>query len=434
MNSSALYLSLVATLVAPVLFGAEPPPEKVVVQPSAWRPYKDAKEILFYDSFERTLPYVKEGKITTEEPVPPGGHALKMDAHDDHSITAKFDLTATQLKIPSGFNPSQTFVQFNVYCEDAGEIKIKFLFKGGDIEHSQPVPKAKTWGLVTLKIADARNKAVRAETDQLFTAMEIIITPPKTRKTAPKGYVDGLVFTYGANPNDVRPHLMAVEKKRTDMERNIEKDGFVFSMPIHDFLARQIKPLKSRVKAKSVLVAGPTPELTQAWVKQLAAAAQQVKETSYVFTAAVEPGSEEKPIGGLADARLLLSYNLQKETEQKGPELLLLIVGAEDAVGAGRPSESVHVILERALATGTVPVVVLPAPATADEKDKVAEFTRVTGGYAQQWGIPMLEAASVSKNDKGAFDPALTGPKTFDKLVLKAMTALKHVHDNMAKE
>jgi hypothetical protein len=194
-------------------------------------------------------------------------------------------------------------------------------------------------------------------------------------------------------------------------------------------LKTMLKPFKTRVKSKTAVVAGPTPELTQAWAKSLALAAPKVRE-SWTFRAADSPEQGVNPIGSLADMRTLLPYNLVNE-----PEMAVLIVSADEAVGPGRPADSLKVISDRALAAGTIPIVCVPAPVNTDPKvkEKLDAFIKSVAGMCAQLGVPMVNLAVPPKNAKGEPDPK-AGAEPMDKGALLVMNAIKHVHDNLAKD
>ncbi|HLX61778.1 MAG TPA: hypothetical protein VKX17_10895 [Planctomycetota bacterium] len=456
MKSFTVWFTLAACLAAVSPRAAEPDKnntkDKETIQPSTWRPFKELPEVLYYEGFERNVVGYEHGKVVSEDPLPRNGHGWKLESNKDEAFVF-LKLEKTPVKIPQGFNPAQIYIQFSLYTEEAGTVAMKFIHANGDYSREVPVPKIKTWTSIMMKLADARNKDAHPEIDHLLKDFEIHVKPMKNHKDQPKAYIDDVVFTYNVKPDDLRPRLLLAEKKRLDMERMAERDGYVYSMPLNDFLKTSLKAAKVRVKAKHVVVMGATPELTKTW----AGVMTKLKENGYVFEAAEEPGA--KPVGGMDDMRLLLPYALQKE-----PEMALLFVGPDEVLAPGRPADKLRVIIQRTLEAGVVPVVCVPAPekkepekaeppkadAPKAEKDKFekdkqerekqekerqekfAAFAKSAEELCTQYGAPMVDASFLWRNAKGEIDPAKAPNATPEKLALLAMTALKHVHDSLA--
>ncbi len=423
-----------ASVTATVLCAGEPtpPPDKpekpAVVLPMTWRPLKELQDVLFYESFEHPTSAAEHGKVAAEDPVPPGGHAWKCETNTGESFMF-LHVSNTPLRIPQGMNPSQIYIQASVYSDEPGTVTIQCVHQKGDYSRDVSVPKVKGWGTVMVKLSELRNKTALPEIDQVLKDIVFHVKPHKGKKEIPKAWIDDILVTYNTSPVDILSHVLQAEKRRLDMEKQFVRDGFTYTMAVNELLKAAVKPFKAHIKPKHVLVYGPSPDQTQVWIKQLVATATKMKETTFVFEAAEEPSASASTIGGLADMRTLLPYNLQKE-----PEFVLLIAGPEDAMGPGRPSEILRVACERSVDAGTVPIVCVPGPAKTDDKDKLGIFAENIRGQCAQLGVPLVDGGFAVKNAKGEFDATKTGPQAFEKTVQLVMTAIKHAHDSMKEQ
>lgn len=439
MNDVQVWEWVIALVCAFAALGGETPekpPEKVVPVQQVYRPFKELRDVLFYESFEHGLTYTDPnagGKLTTNDQILPGGHFLALQAmnNNEHMVWARFDLTKTQLRVPNGFKPAELTVQLSAYADEPCEVTLKFLHAKGGFEKKETGPKVKTWSPVSMKLTEVRQDKKPPETDVLFTWLEVFFKPPKSAKKEPTVYIDDIIVTANnVKPEDVRPRLTIADKKRSEMERFLDRDGFTYSQQLNDYLKEQFKAQKvARKGQKNVLVAAATPEETQTWTKSLPGMVTKLKDSGYKFSAAHEADSESAAIGGVSDLRVLMPYNLQKETE-----LALVVLSIDEAMGPERPADKVRVILERALAVGTIPIVVIPAPEKEDQVQKLAEFSTQMQGVCQKLGVPYVDAKKLAANAKGEFDPKAITPVAQDKLMLLVMTALKHCHDSMAKD
>ncbi|MEI6231433.1 MAG: hypothetical protein WCT04_00155 [Planctomycetota bacterium] len=430
MKTTSLIL-LIALLVAATLPAGEPAPEKVVLQPSTWRPYKEVPDVLYFESFERLTAAVEKGKIVSDEPSPLGGHTWKLDTANNESVMI-FHVFQTPLKLPHGLNPNSIFIQFSIYADEPGTITVRAVHQKGDYAKEFPIPKAKTWGVISLKLSDLQNKDKDKGpplAEHVIKDLEIHVKPAPKKKEIPKAWVDDILITLNSNPSDVRPRVLFAEKKRIDMERQLERDGFTYTMAVNDFLKTSMKPFKAHIKTKRVLVVGPNSAQTPIWRDQLKTAAPKLKETTYNFDVGDDPLKPDAPIGGLEDMRTLLLYNLQKD-----PEFVVLSIGLEEALGPGRPSETLRVAALRALESGTVPIICLPAQSKPEEKDKLALFVKSVESMCATLGVPLVDTNFVTKNAKGEFDAAKAGPQVIEKTMTLTMTAIKHIRDSMSKE
>lgn len=428
-------LLAVALLSSQLLCAGEPtpPPDKpekpekpAVVLPMTWRPIKELQDVLFYESFEHPTSAAEHGKVVAEDPAPPGGHIWKCETNTGESYMF-LHVSNTPLRIPQGMAPAQIYISASVYADEGGTLTIKCVHQKGDYFRDVAIPKVKAWATVTVKLSDLKNKAAIPEIDHVIKEIEIHFKPHKNAKAIPKGWVDDILVTYNTPPADLLPRVMQAERRRLDMEKQFVRDGFTYTMAVNELLKTAVKPFKGHIKPKHVLVVGNSPDQTQAWVKQLIIAAGKLKETSFVFEAAEEPSASASVIGGLADMRMLLPYNLLKD-----PEFVLLIAGPEDAMGPGRPSEILRVAAERAMDAGIVPIVCIPGATSPEAKgDKIANFAETMKSQCAQFGVPLVDGGYAAKNAKGEFDATKVGPQAFEKTVLLAMTAIKHAHDNM---
>lgn len=433
LKGSALAMLLSAVFTACAGEPAKPDKEKTekpAFKPNPWRPYKDVPDVLFFETFETQPAWIKEGKIAEDPTAPSGKNVLKLDSGKDSAIM-KGQFIATQLKFPSGLQPKDISISFAINSDEAGQVVVKFLYTSAtsksDYQDTTPVPKVKTWGVVTMKLSDMiKDKKRAAEPDQIISDIEISVKPPKNHKgDAPKVMIDDFIITVNGRPEDLKPRVMQAEKKRLDMEKRVERDGYAYSMSANDFLKDLLKPFKGKKTAKSVLVFGGSPAETESWVKSLSAA-PKAKESGFAFSAAASPESGTEAIGGLADLRMLIQYNLAKNTE-----LALFIIGMTDANGPGRPAENIRVAIERALAMGTVPVVVVPAPENSGQAAKAGAFAKAMAERCTQLGVPCIDASFLQAKDaKGVVTVA---PVPAEKVAALTMTALKHLHDSLEK-
>jgi len=417
--------------IAQVLSAGEPAavvPEKPIAPagPSTWRPYKDFPDVLYYQGFEHAAPEFTNGKIVTDDPAPPGGHVWKLET-SQWASSGHLHFDKTKVKIPQGFVMSNITIQASFYADGSGGIFIKaFPEKGGEYSHEVVIPKPKTWNTVTFKFTDMRNKDTHPEADHVLKELEFGLKAARGKKEIPKGYVDDIIITIGGNATELKTRILTAEKHRIDMEKQLDRDGFTFTIALNEFLKNAVKPFKSRIKAKSVMVMGPSPDQTSVWKEQLKTATSKFKDVAFTFDGADEPGPSDKPVGGLTDMRTLLLYNLQK-----APEFVILAVSPEDAIGPGRPSEVVRIAVLRALEAGTVPIVCLPAPTKLEEKEKVAAFAKVMEGMCAQLGVPLVDGGKATKNEKGEFDAAKVGAPAAEKGFQLVVTVMKLVHESM---
>ena len=429
-------LGITLALVMACAFGGEPAkpePAKVLYKPQSTRPFKDIPEVLFYEGFEHAVTWIDSGKVTALESAQ-GGHALKLEpaewGKNDHVTWMQGHFARTDLKIPAGIKPAEITVQAAVYCDEPGEVTFKFVHANGDYAGHAPVPKAKTWGFVTIKLSDVRNDKSRPDAEQLIDIFEIHVKPPKSRKETPTAYIDDILVTLNARPEDVKARVLAADKKRIEIERFPEHDGFAWSMQNNDNLKEQFKAQKIvRKKGKDVLVAGATPEQSENWARSLAAAAAKTPVAGYTFHAAREPGTNAKALGGLPDMRLFLLSNLQKDEA-----FTMLFIGLDEALAPGRPADAVRVAIERALSMGSVTAVVVPAPEKPEQLEALAAFTKSIQESCKKLNVLFIDASHLLPNVSGKPDPKKLAPVPPDKLAELAVAALKHCYSSLAKD
>ena len=401
--SAAVLAALLAAHCSSTPAGEAVPPDKpekpekpTVITPSAWRPFRELQDVLYYESFEHPITPAEHGKIFTEDPAPPGGRIWKLESNQNESFMF-LHVSNTQLKIPQGLNPNQIFIQFSVYSDDPATAVIKCNHQKGEYSKDIQVPKTKSWCQVTVKLSELSNKEkTHAESDQLIKDIEFHMHAPRGKKDVPKGFIDDILITQNVNPTELRLRVLLSEKRKLDMEKQFDRDGFMYTMAVNEFLKNATKPFKSHIKAKRVLIFGPNAEQTIVWRDQLKAAAVKAKEAGFIFEAADDPVASDKPVGGLSDMRTLLLFNLQKD-----PEFVILAPSDDEALAGGRPSEAIRVAALRALDSGSIPIVCIPGISASEYKEKMSGFAKTMESLCAQLGVPLVDNGWVFKNRQG---------------------------------
>ena len=97
-----------------------------------------------------------------------------------------FHVSLTQLKFPQGLNPNTIFIQFALYSDEMGTVDIHAVHQKGDYGRDVPIPKPKTWNIITVKLAELNKKELkdkgRPEADHLIKDIDIHVKPPKNKK------------------------------------------------------------------------------------------------------------------------------------------------------------------------------------------------------------------------------------------------------------
>ncbi|HYG76433.1 MAG TPA: hypothetical protein VEK08_15615 [Planctomycetota bacterium] len=421
-----IFASAIFAVVCGLGFAGEP--EALKVEPP--RPFPELRDVLWFEDFENPGTLFEKGKIVTENSQMPGGHTYELGEADwgrnEKFVWANVPLTRSGAKIPGGMNPNQVMVQFMIWSDDTGEITIKCKHKDGDYEEKARPNKEKMWVPITIKFADMRNKNSMPKAEHVTDWLEILFRPRD--KKYPKVYIDDFIITGNAvRPMDVMPRVMLARKAVVELTRTVAKDSFSYSPHTQDLLKSALKSAGVRRKPKHVLVIGSTPGDSDDLVKALSTAAPKIKATGYTFNAATAP---DGTAGGLEDMRMLLPYNVQKEN----PESMLMVLSYADALRPGRPSESVRVVLERALGAGCVPIVVLAPAAPSlgkDEKTKVDAFNTGIVNVCIQLGVMYIDPNAANKSAPEAYDKNELSALGRDGMATVAAQAVRHLELNL---
>jgi hypothetical protein len=449
-------LPLLCVLPAVLLVAAEPPLPPA--QPSDWRPYPELPTVLYYEGFERGnvifekalvvekgvvppaappaapakapekapaaapaapaaappgAPAANAGKaadkkdekkdekkddkpaIAEQDPLYPSAHALKLGANEgaanDKVVYTQAKVVNTKLRIPSGLNPAGVSIQFFMWNEDSGEITVKLSCIRGDVEKKVVISKFKAWQPVTVKLDQFTGNKKPLEKNNVVNTIEISFKP-KLRDKLPAVFIDDFVVTLGAHPMEVMPRLAQIERKLGAVLHSVERDGYNFPLGMQDKLRGIVAKSRAAKKAKVVLVVGATGPETTELCKELTAAQAKPKDSGYDFIAAADPGGAA--IGGMDDMRQLLLYNLQKT----GAEAVLLFFSTSDGAVPAPAANTVRLLLERTVNTGTVPLICVPG---GDEKTTPGLFTKSAAQYATEFGAPWMDCNFALKEVAG---------------------------------
>jgi len=418
---------LLLTVVSTSLSAGEEPPLKAEPPGKPWRPYPELPDVLWYEDFETDSKLYGAGKIIEGAPAY-SGKCMELGAHEhakhEKLVWLEGKVNSTPLKIPGGLNPNAIFIQFMVWLEDSGEVRIKFKHAAGEYEEKVPVSKEKQWTPVICRFSDMRTKNGRPEAEHIAKSFEILFKP-RDVKAYHKAYVDDIVITSTVRPPEILGALMSVRKAVVDLTKLPSKDGYAYSVQSQEVLKAIVKANKAKPrKPKSVLVMGARETDTQDLIKGLSAAAPKIKAMGFQFTPSAAP--DESPAYGLEDMRTLLPSALLKEN----PEVVFLMLSAADALRPGRPSESVRVILERTLESGAIPVVCLPASAASldkKEKPKVDGFINSVTSLCLQMSVPYIDAGVAIKSAQSPFEKIELSASGVESVATIAAQVFKHL-------
>jgi hypothetical protein len=446
--SGALAAALAAAWCARLPAAQPPPPaEKPVLQPQTFRPFKNMPDVLFFETFGVQPAYVDQGKVVSGPTVPAGGPLLKLaDPADwgkaDHVVYMEGHFSRSPLSIPHGLDPAKIYVYASIFPEETGEATVKFAFGKGDYSHTQPALKPHQWNAVSFRLADLRNKSVHPEIEHSIDQVVLTFKPLKSRKekdAIPVVFVGQFMVTYGSLPQEALPRALAAEKRRTDAERLLDRDGYNYSLDSHDLLKIALKPFKAKIKPKTAVVMGTAAENTPEWVKALAAASAKPRDLGFTFKPAVNPElgtASPNAAGGLADMRLLLQANLAAD-----PQFAVLAVSADEILNAkSRPEDSVRVVAERTLAEGTIPVIVVAAPRKEEEAKRFEDFNESVSRTCAKLGVPVVSMSyqipkkDKPEKDKTPLDFTKVPPESLEKTAAVVAAALKHVQESLSKD
>ena len=366
----------------------------------------------------------ENGKVENDLVQIPGTHSFKLGEHPwakgDKVLWTQTHFGA--LKLPGGMDPNSIYVSFSIWSDELGEVKI--YLKDGDFEKKEALPKIKAWCPILIKLSETTKDGKHPKPDQNLNYMEIQFRPRDKNKDYPKTYIDDVCITSGVKPSDILPKILAADRKRATVVRNATRDGFEYSLRSSDTLKSALKA-STRPRTKTIVLFGLRPGDGETLLKGLNTEASKIKATGLKCEPATAPDGQS--VSGLDDMRTLLSYNIQK----KQAEAALLMLGYADAIRPGRPSEYVRTILERTLAMGCVPIVCLPAHASAISKDdgaKLDTFNNTVTNLCIQLGVPWVEESFAIKGEKSPpFDGNELNAQGVELLGELAMSAIKHI-------
>jgi len=427
-----LSLLLIATLCpfASLRAGEDAPPPGPPEKP--WRPFPEVQEVLFYEDFENPESLGEKGKLVADAPgLPPGGHCYELGEADwgknEKAVWAPIAINKTKLKVPGGTNPNQIWVQAMFWTDDSGDATFKFKHGSGEYEDTQRAIKEKTWVPVIMRFSDLHNKNGRPEAEQVANALEVIFRP-RDKKKVPKVYVDDIIITTGGvKPADVLARAMMARKSVLDLTRSVARDGFNYSPHNQEVLKAALKAAGLRKKPKTAVVLGGKSGDADDLIKGMTAAAAKLKATGFTFTPASSP---DGAVGGVDDMRTMLPYNLAKENA----EYAILALSYADSLKPGRPSESVRVVLERTLANGSIPVVILAPAAPSlkkEEKTKVDTFNNGVINLSLQMGITIIDPNLANKSAATAYENNELNAAGLDAVASVAAASIKHIDANL---
>jgi hypothetical protein len=402
------------------------PPEK------PWRPFPEVQEVLFYEDFENPENIAEKGKVVADAPgVAPGGHTYELGEADwgknEKAVWAAIGINKTKLKVPGGTNPNLVWVQAMFWTDESGDAMFKFKHGSGEYEDTQRAIKEKTWVPVVMRFSDLHNKNGRPEAEQVCNAFEVIFKP-RDKKKLPKVYIDDIIITTnGVRPAEVLPRAMVARKSVLDLTRSVARDGFNYGPHSQEILKAALKAAGPRKKPKSAIVMGVKPADADDLIKGINAATAKIKATGFTLAAAAAP---EGTVSGIDDMRTLLPYNLAKENV----EYAVLAFGAADAMKSGRPSESVRIILDRTIAAGAIPIIVLAPSAPAlkkEDKTKVDAFNNAVINVALQMGVTMIDPNLATKSAATAYENNELSAAGLEAVSGLAAASLKHIDANL---
>lgn len=408
------------TAVAVLLLGYSAVLEAQAVAPEEpWFPYPQLRSVLWYDDFDGPSFLGSSGKIA-ETPDKPGSNSYLLGEIRFTNLTkvcstANLNFGTTRVKVPNGNNPSQVLFCFNAWAEEDGDLQLQVATPRGNVPIRAGRLVAKKWTPVSVRLSEVRG----LEAKDVIRNIQIIFIPsvgPDYRKV----YMDEVMVLNGVKKaEDVLPLINALNQRLREATRTQDKNGFAFWPQKLDSLQQAVKG--TRRKRSSVLVFPPRPEDGASWVEALKKGASKAKLYNYAFLPAEAPGG---PAGGMADARTLLPYNLEKHQA----EFVVIAFSYGDMQSPGSSPEVVRVAMERALGVGCLPIFVIPpllpsAPRRAD----LEKFVKEVSDIAATKGAIVVEASSVLDKtgpllDKGELSPQ--GLEASANVVLDAIKCL----------
>lgn len=403
-------------------------------EPPAPRPrfISDMPEVLWYCNFEGETSPFAGGAFHQEAPCAPGTRAYKSQRSDHNKDKGeRWAITSAELKdpnisFPAGIEPATIFIHVLVWSDIPGDIIVKCKYAQGDYQTLEHLKDAKTWVPIVVPMNEMRNKNVRPEAAHVCNGIEIAL---RTRgKEWPNLYIDNILVTQSINPLAVLPKLLLREKKATALKRSPEKDGFKYSLEGQEMLLASLKGTARR-KDKTVLVAAPRAEDGAGLIAQLSGADKKGKPLNFSLTQIANPGGESA--GGWEDLRAFLPHNIQKTDAQ----FTLIVLSPADLLTQPRPLEGIQAILERALSSGTIPVICTPpVPPTLPEREKFVAMIATITGMCERAGVPWVDGSLAVKNSPTALNGNDLTPGGLDGIGAAAFPALKHAYESLAKK
>lgn len=426
-RSAGILPALFLACLAVRAFGGDPEPPP----PPPWRPIPELPALLWYEDFEMDKKLFEKGKLKAELKEPTatsGAQVAEMVKADKENANIVLKLSLTKLAMPGGLNPKEIHIQFNLWSNDKGKVKVKFNHKDGDYSEDTAISKEKAWIPISMKLGTFRNKNNYAEAADVCTKMEIKVDPAEGR--VPVVYVDDIFITYGVRPVDLAPRVLAMRKVVTDLTRTAAKEGFDFSPHTQEALKNAAKSGSARRKPKTVLVLGSTPGESDALAKALDRAAPKAKLAGFKFVPASAPNGSV--LGGLEDARALLAYACHKSEA----EMVVVAMGHADASSKGRVGDGLKALLARVTAAGCLPILCqIPVKADLDkkEKSKVEGFNNTAANVCKDAGVPYVDSTVAIKAlpAGAAFEKSDLNAAGLDALAATAAEAVRHVETNV---
>lgn len=382
-------------------------------------PFPELPAVLWYDDFEAPSTLASGGKWG-EAPNDPGRKAYQLGEVRFQNSTkvgarAELNLSNSGLNIPNGLNEAQILLEFKVWAEDVGDIQLEVTTQKGPVRIRGDHLTAAKWTPISIRLS---------QIPQLKPADTIVkiqvLYIPSTAVTFRKVYLDDFMALNGVRRSeDVMPLIQALIKRRQDMERNPEKDGFLFRAEHLEDLRQTLRAQTQRRKPRTVLVVPPRPQDGEALVQALQKAAPEARLSGYSFVPAEAPGGT--PSGGLEDVRTLLPYNLNKSQA----EFALIMFSYGDLQSGGCSPEVAGVAVDRALALGCVPVLIVPPLVAAPNRAKLEGVVKALNEMGASRSIVVVEASSQHKDAGNTVVQGELGPAGFGTTAAAALNAVK---------
>jgi hypothetical protein len=422
--------------------GAEEPP---------WRPIPSIPQLLWTYGFdEAPKGLIDPGTLATGEPtaepkagqkselktegsnvpLPPGEKCGKMSkGGDKREMKLSVHLDKTPLRCPASYDPNTIHFQFALWTDEPGTVHCVFKNSSAWYEETWRAPKVKQWNTLVTKFSSmSGDKGARIKATFQPNEIEFKFNPTHTTAdNLPTFYLDNFYLTQGLLPSQVEMAILARKTKMDKLAKTTEKDGFVYTGDVHDGMKLALfEGRPARRAATPILVAAPAAkEVLQIWTD-----AGKTAKLSAAVAAAKDP--RDVPLAGLADLRAFLPGLMAKSNAQA----IVLVVGQADATGAGKPEESLRIVLQRLLAAKRLPLVCLPpVPKEGDgEKKRIEDFRKAAIAMCAGLKLPYVDQGfAFQKVAKPYAGSALT-PEGAQALAGVALPALKHIQECLTEQ